>query len=210
VIPYALATDGDTLWVTSFEDDQIVRVDLATKQVVAKVAVSKPTGVAVGFDGIWVVRHRDDVLVRINPASNKIAAEISLGARGPSDTCGMCVENVIVSGDSVWTANNQGRSVSRIDPRTNKLSATIKLPFRAWTVSAGDGEVWASQFDATLNDTFVDPSTWGVARIDSATGKATSYDVPGTFSVLWAGGVLWIATPTRRGDLLSRFELGAG
>ena len=207
VIPYALALDGDALWVSSFEDDRVARVDLATMTVVAEIPVSKPTGIAIGVGGVWVVRHRDDVLVRIDPTTNKVVANISLGERGPDETCGMCVENVIVSDDSVWTANNWGRSISRIDPTTNDVVTTIAVPLRPWAVAAGGGRIWASQFDGNADGQFVAQSSWAVAAIDPATNSVTSFPFPGAFSVTWAGDALWVVLPGRRGDVVVRVEL---
>jgi YVTN family beta-propeller protein len=209
VIPYALALDGTTLWATSFEDDRVVRVDLASRAVVAAIDVNKPTGIAVGLGGVWVVRHRDDVLVRIDPATNAVVAEIGLGDHGPSAVCGMCVENVVVSDGSVWTANNEGRSISRIDPATNAVTATIPVPLRPWSVSVGGGRIWASQFEAGPDGTFANLSGWGVARIDPATNAVTSLGLPGALGVFWAYEILWAVTPGRRGDVVIRIEPAA-
>ena len=205
--PYALALDGSSLWVTSFLDDRVVRVDLESGSVVADIEVPKPTGIAVGFNAVWVAEHRDDTIARIDPATNEVAAEIELGARGPNDACGMCVENVVVSSDAVWTANNEGRSVSRIDPGSNEVAATIDLPLRPWQVSAGGGSIWASQFEGTPDGGFADPSSWSIARIDEATNDATSYPVAGAFGVTWAGDALWVTVPGRRGDSIARLEV---
>ena len=202
VVPYALALDGPTLWVSSFLDDRVLRVDLESGSVVADIEVPKPTGIAVGFDAVWVVGHRDDKLVRIDPRKGKVVAEISLGERGTNDLCGMCVENVVVGKDAVWTANNEGRSVSRIDPGSNKVTATIDLPLRPWQVSAGSGSIWASQFDDSNG------GGGGVARIDEATNEATSYPVAGALGVTWAGDALWVTVPSRRGDALARLAVG--
>ena len=163
----------------------------------------KLSGIAIGFDGVWVVNHRDDTVARIDPATNDVVAQIKLGERGPNDLCGMCVENVVVGDDAVWTANNEGRSVSRIDPKSNKVTATIDLPLRPWAVSMGGGSVWASQFEAGPNGGFGDVSSWTVARIDQATGEATSYSVP-AMSVSWGADALWTVMPGRRGDLIVR------
>ena len=206
VVPYALALDGKTLWVTSFLDDRVVRVDLETGEIVADISVPKPTGIAIGFDGVWVVDHRDDTVARIDPDTNEVVEEIELGERGPNDLCGMCVENVVVGDDAVWTANNEGRSVSRIDPDSNKVTATIDLPLRAWAVSAGGGSIWASQFEDAPNGGFGDLSEWTVARIDQATGEATSYPVP-AMSVSWGADALWTVVPGRRGDSIVRLEV---
>ena len=195
---------GPSLWVTSFEDDLVVHVDLSTRKVVARIPVSKPTGIAAGLGGVWVVEHRGDSLVRIDPKTNDVVAQIRLGDRGPNELCGMCVENVIVSDGSVWTSNNEARSVSRIDAATNELVATIDLPLRVWAVTAGGGAIWASQFQETPDGGFGDMS---VARIDPATNQPSSFALD-AFSVTWAGDALWAVTPGRRGDVVVRVEPG--
>ncbi|HSO30617.1 MAG TPA: hypothetical protein VLS28_11990 [Candidatus Sulfomarinibacteraceae bacterium] len=206
VVPYALALDGPALWATSFEDDLVVRVDLSTGKVVAEIPVTKPTGIAIGLGSAWVVEHRNDSLVRIDSTTNEVVARIVLGGRGPSETCGMCVENVIVSDGSVWTANNEARSVTRIDPASNAVAATVDLPLRVWAVTGGGGAIWASQFEATADGSFVNQPRWAVARIDPETNESTSFTLPGALSVTWAGEALWVVTPGRRGDIVIRLE----
>ena len=206
VKPYALALDGSSLWVTSFLDDRVVRVDLESGSVVADLEVPKPTGIAIGFDSVWVVNHRDDKLARIDPTTDEIVADIALGERGPNGLCGMCVENVVVGDDAVWTANNEGRSVSRIEPGSNKVT-TIELPLRPWQVTAGGGSIWASQFEGTPDGGFLNPVTWDVARINPATNEVTSYPIAGAFGVTWGGDALWVAAPGRRGDSIARLEV---
>jgi streptogramin lyase len=204
VVPYALVLNGTSLWLTSFEDDLVVRVDLSTRKVVAEIPVTKPTGIATGFGGVWAVEHRGDSVVRIDPKTDDVVAQIRLGDRGPNETCGMCVENIIVSDGSVWTANNEARSVSRIDAATNEVAATIDLPLRAWAVTAGGGAIWASQFQGAPDGGFGDMS---VARIDPATNQPSSFGLE-AFSVTWAGDALWAVTPGRRGDVVVRVEPG--
>ena len=206
VVPYVLALDGETLWVTSFNDDRVVRVDLKSGKVIADISVPKPTGIAVGFDGVWVVEHRDDTIARIDPETNEVVKEIAVGERGPTDLCGKCIENVVVGDHAVWTSNNEGRSVSRIDPNSNEVTATIDLPLRVWAVAAGGGSIWASQFEGTPDGGFADMSSWTVARIDQTSGKATSYPVP-ALSVSWGADALWTVVPGRRGDSVVRLEV---
>ncbi|MEW5989834.1 MAG: hypothetical protein AB1736_00620 [Chloroflexota bacterium] len=206
VVPYALALDGTTLWVASFDGDAVVPVDLEAGSAGTMIAVSKPTGIAVGLGAVWVVQHRNDSVVRIDPISSAIVATIRLGDRGPHALCGMCVENVVVADGAVWTANNVGRSVGRIDPATNS-AVTIELPLRTWAVAAGGGSIWASQYAASNDDRPIDLETWGVARINPITSVATVFDYPGAFGVAWAEGALWVAAPTRRGDEVARIAI---
>jgi hypothetical protein len=203
--PYALAIDGSTLWATSFEDDLVIRVDLSTSKIIARIPVSKPTGIAVGAKAVWVVRHRDDAIDRIDPARNMVVATIKLDPPGPSDVCGRCVENVVVAHGSVWTADNEARVVTRIDPTRNKVAATITVPHRVWSVTAGGGAIWASQFEST-NDGGFDPSALGIVRIDPASNGVTTATFP-VFGVTWASDSLWALGPGRRGDLLYRISV---
>ena len=103
---YALALDGDSLWVTSFEDDAVIRVDTASGKVAERLSAPKPTGIAVGADGVWVVLHRADSVLRIVPATRKIVATIAYEGRGPDELCGRCIENVVVADGAVWTADS--------------------------------------------------------------------------------------------------------
>ncbi len=154
-----------------------------------------------GWSSTGTTRSRGSI-----PSTNEVVKEIAVGERGPTDLCGKCIENVVVGDDAVWTSNNEGRSVSRIDPKSNKVTATIDLPFRVWAVSAGGGSIWASQFEGTPDGGFGDMSSWTVARIDQATGEATSYPVP-AMSVSWGADALWTVVPGRRGDSIVRLEV---
>jgi streptogramin lyase len=192
IVPYALALDAKTLWVTSFQDDAAVAIDLATGRVSKTITVEKPTGVTIGAGSAWVVEHRAGRVVRIDAKSHAVK-RIDLGG-GPNGNCGKCVENIVFSDGAAWTANNEGRSITRIDAATGKATE-IALPLRAWTVSAGGGYIWASQF----GDNPLDTAAWGVARIDPATNHVTTFAVPGVQSVLWSEGMLWLMVPAAPG-----------
>jgi YVTN family beta-propeller protein len=202
--PYALAIDGFTLWATSFEDDLLVRVDLASGKVVARIPVTKPTGVAVGAGGVWVVLHRDDAVARIDPATNAVAATIAYPGRGPNETCGRCIENVVVADGAVWTADNHGKTVTVIDPLTNAIAATIALPERPWQVTAGGGFVWAGLVGSSADD---QPVPRGIVRL-SVDGRDIAMGDAPVFGLTWGGDALWGLEPGRRGDLLYRIEPG--
>jgi streptogramin lyase len=145
VIPYALALDGTTLWVSSFEDDRVVRVDLSTRTVVAEVAVNKPTGIAVGQGGVWVVRHRDDVLVRISPKTNKVIATIELPMRPWAIGAGagrIWASQFTGSPDGAFL-DQASWAIASIDPATGKATS---FPFPgALGVFWADDALWAIQ-----------------------------------------------------------------
>jgi len=69
------------LWVTSFDTDELYRVDL-TGSVVATVAVGgQPSGVAVDAAGmVWVTNNASDDAMRVDPATNAVTLTVSLGS----------------------------------------------------------------------------------------------------------------------------------
>ena len=202
VEPYALAIQGRTAWVTSFANDAVVKVDLDSGETLATTPVMKPTGVAVGAGAVWVVEHRANSLVRVDAATGSVVTRVALATERPNELCGACVENVLVAAGAVWTSDNHLRSVTRIDPRRNRVAARIELPLRVWAVSAGDGRIWASQFDPDLP-----MAQWMTASIDPATNEATTYGLPSQ-SVSWAGDALWAIQTGPRRDTVVRVDLG--
>lgn len=69
------------LWVTSFDTDELYRVDLSGN-VVATVAVGdQPSGVTVDSNGkIWVTNNASDDAMRVDRATNAVDLSVNLGA----------------------------------------------------------------------------------------------------------------------------------
>jgi DNA-binding beta-propeller fold protein YncE len=202
VEPYALAIDGRRAWVTSFQDDALVSVDLDTGTVVSTTTVPNPTGVAVGAGRAWVVAHRENRVYAVNTKTAKINVTVELGLPTPNPLCGACVENIVFAGGALWTADNEGRSVTRIDPHGSAVPERIQFPLRVWAVAAGGGRVWAGQFDPDQAT-----ESWKVAAIASGSREPTVHPLPAQ-GVYWAGGALWTMVPAGRTDILTRVDVG--
>src|SRR3712207_3518759 len=99
-----MAAGDDPLWLTSFEEDKVVRVGLRAGQAMVLPDIVKPTGIAAGAGAIWVVNHRSDAVTRLDPATGRVVATISLGERGPHGTCGLCAGQALVAEGAVWVA----------------------------------------------------------------------------------------------------------
>jgi len=201
--PYALAADGTTLWVTSFDDSVVMRIDTKTSKVETTIDLPSPTGIAFGGGWVWVVEHRADKLARIDPTTGHVVEEIPLGDRGGDETCGMCVENVVYAFGSAWTADNLGRSISRIDGRSFGVT-TIPTPHRVWSVTADDQEIFGSQFESV--DGYVDRTSGGFVRIDPKTSKLRPVSAPGILGVVALGKDLWLIVPARRSDFVMSYR----
>jgi DNA-binding SARP family transcriptional activator/streptogramin lyase len=75
-----MTVGGHSLWLTSSEADELMRVDPNSLDVALRVKVGvRPTGVAYGAGSIWVANNGDGTVMRIEPASGRILATIHVG-----------------------------------------------------------------------------------------------------------------------------------
>jgi virginiamycin B lyase len=176
-----------SLWVADCRNGTLVRVDLASQEVVAAVptGIADPKGelsVATGAGSVWLLADVAGVLARVDPATNQVSARIRVRAHSYCAAYGF---------GSVWIASSEGGtpegagSVQRIDPRTNRVVATIPVGRGPRFLAAGAGGVWTlDQGDGTVSR--VDP-----ARDALAATIAT--DVPGTGGDIAVGaGRVWV------------------
>ncbi len=132
---------------------------------------------AAGFGSIWVTNHHGASVTRLDPTSGRVLATIPVGVQPASMTIGA---------GSVWTANYDG-TIGRIDPATNTSTSVGQFPHLCGQPTVAGGAIWVYVCDVDQPH---------VARVDIATGKTTATIPAGSdqSSLLWADGVLWMAT----------------
>ena len=176
----AAFADG-SLWIPDNASDStsssIVRLDLKTGEIGARVSTGKRSDVAIaGFGSIWVASSAENVVTRVDPATGQIVARIPVGRSPKFMTAGE---------GAVWIQNRYDGSVSRIDPATNRETARIAAwaPTLAGDIAAGGGYVWLSA------------NGMPVTRIDPKTSAVTHQYVggDGIDAIRWGAGALWIA-----------------
>jgi YVTN family beta-propeller protein len=117
-----LAAGGGALWVANRGDDTLVRVDLATGRVAARIPLPRPTEqrphqVAVGDGAVWVTsasprRGTANLLWRVDPASNQVIGTLDLG---PTSAGG--IPNSVAAGNgAVWVGGMTKGSILRLEP----------------------------------------------------------------------------------------------
>ena len=95
-----IAAGDDAVWVTTFDENTVSRIDPTSDEIVAVIEVgANPEDLLVTPNAIWVSNHRDGSLSRIDPATNKVVATVKVGPKGPSGP----KEIALVAGD-LWTA----------------------------------------------------------------------------------------------------------
>jgi DNA-binding beta-propeller fold protein YncE len=190
---YALAAAFGSVWIPSYEDGRLTRVDARTGHVVASIAGvgNAAEAIAAGFGSVWVAsvgpwrKGRGGVMVpygpgsvtRIDPTTNRVVARIGAG-RGAGA--------IAVGEGAVWVASFRGvgadNTVTRIDPRTNRVVATVRPGGRPAAIGAGAGYAWVVGDELLVR---IDPKTNRVRRRSTANREPSAVTI---FS-----GAVWVA-----------------
>jgi YVTN family beta-propeller protein len=164
----ALASAGDSVWVSSFASSSLTRVSATSTAPAprAVIASSRPTAAAGGSK---------------LPPGGKVVARIPLGRGAPPPLGGGAFA---VGEGAVWAMSDASTTLMRIDPATNAVVAKIKTS-PPESAAAGAGAVWLSY-----------PSENVVRRIDPRTNKvtATIRVGPQPTGIAVAPGAVWVAT----------------
>lgn len=138
--PWDMATSPGALWVTSYMDDTITRIDTATNQITNKIVLvgSGPMGIAFDFGSLWVTAADQAKVYRIDPVTYQVAATIATVAAPVGLTTGA---------GAVWvtnygTENQPDGLLTRIDPATNQVVRTVPVGGNPLVVAYGGGFVW--------------------------------------------------------------------
>jgi DNA-binding beta-propeller fold protein YncE len=185
----AMVTAFGSLWVADCKEGGLVRVDLRTHRVTARVAtgLADPDGelsLAAGAGSIWVLTDRKGVLSRIDPATNRVVATIAVA---PESFC------AAFAFGAVWITNTRsaipaaGGSVQRIDPAANRVIATIGVGPTPRFLAAGEGGVWTlNQGDGTVSR--IDPATNIQAASIPAHMAGSGGDIAAGAGRIWVRG----------------------
>ena len=136
-LAYRIVPAGDTLWVSDFDGDRVLRVATTDGQVLGSVDLPSPTGIAVTPAAVYVVGYLGD-FAAIDPTTLEIV--------GRGRISGRATDVLVVDGAAlVWGID--GRPLERV----GAASATVTASRPGVTgVALLDGEVWAAIRGGTL------------------------------------------------------------
>ena len=154
-IPVDGVLAAGALWVTDSTRAQVVRIDLRTRRVAARIRLTGNVDeIAAGDGGLWVRTygmHGDDTrLSRIDPHSNRVVAGFVAAPGSP----------LAVGGGAIWADRRlvPPEGIERIDAARGTV--TRRVAFRDIDgIAVANGVVWAIAHNGT------------VARIDAASGR---------------------------------------
>ena len=181
-----MAGTDSAVWLASYEDDTILRIDTGTNQVTLNQhLIHGPAAFAISQESVWVSRTRGAIVTRLDPVSGQPVADAATDAR-PFP--------LAVAAGSLWIRNEQGNTVTRIDESTGQGQATIPVdPFYGIdgvdSMAVVDGKVWISG----LNLQEIDPVSNRIARTLPITGRPLAAGA----GTLWVIGIAGAITRIR-------------
>ena len=172
----SLAFGDGSLWVVSFDEGAVLRVDPAARRVEAIVPVGEgPLGVASAAGRVFVGHFGDGTVTLVDPATNRVAADVPVGPE---------ITGLAASGDRVAVAVAGEQRVAILDGDGTE-TASFDLPGRPAEIAAAGSLVAVSLSDDGT-----------VAVIDTAGGPIQEIAVGGAPGSLAFGfGRLWVADP---------------
>ena len=193
----AIAADDAAVWITTWDDRALSRIDPATRAETLRVELpKKPRHLALGVTGP-VVLCKDELVVRVDAATGTVAAQVELPE----------ASDVVAAGSAVWVVRNAGDmpfeiSLLQLDPAT--LATLREVPVGRSNISGGlrtgDGVVALLVEDP--------PGSMSEVVLDLATGERLPGDrAPQTKGIGERDGLRW----AREGDRGFRvIELASG
>jgi streptogramin lyase len=201
--PYG-SFDGRSLWIASYADDVIMRLDPRTGRLLdtirssSRARIAEPVGaVAVGPD-LWVLDHQPAVLAHFDSRTGAPLGSVRLpghAASGPT-----------LIGGVLWVGLTAEGEVAAFDPRTgHRVGPWIRVPAGLCAAtSAVPGGLWFSSVE------FGDFRCHnGAGFLDTGTRRVTSLAAEGhpLYSFAEASGSLWASDTGRQ---LFRVDADAG
>ena len=178
-VPYSIAADPRTLWLSTGYDGTISRLDIGDGLLSAPFRPQPgATGrlpLATGFGSLWV-GSQDDVVTRLDPATHAVLATMR-GIDSP--------DALAAGAGAVWVLPATRRMVVMIDPRLDRVVAMIPIGDYGKGVAVAEGAVWV----------LGDRRLW---RIDPRTRFVTAQIALRTPSTSIAGGegAVWVSGGT--------------
>ena len=130
-VPYRIQPAGGIVWVTDFDDQEVLAIDPSDGTVLDSVPLGRATGIAVTADAVYVVGYTG-TLVAIDPDDRRVVATYKVAANA--------TDLAVLDGRLlVWGL--RGRPLELLDASTGEILATAG---GVTGVALLDGQPWAA------------------------------------------------------------------
>lgn len=167
-----------------------IRIDPATHQTVASVAVGpNPAAVAAGGGLVWVANRHDGTVTVIDPATNQVQQTIPKSGSGPVRPGG---PGLAFASGSLWVANANQQQVVRVEPDPDADPIAIPVGASPTAIAA------APDADAVWVAARTQNGGGRLVRIDTRTNRVVPtvplpYEPTG-LAITTDGRTVWVAT----------------
>lgn len=142
-----------SLWVSSFDEELVTRIDPLTGKVLATIPLPRPEGMAASQEGMWVANHRSGTVSMIDPKSDKPVATVLVGSAGIGGP-----QPLSMVGDRLWVGLGNDRTLVELDPETRTVVRTVhKLNDPCGDIGSSAGLLWISNCGDQRQVDRVDP-----------------------------------------------------
>jgi YVTN family beta-propeller protein len=169
-----------------------VRIDPATYQTVAAVAVgTDPAAVAASGGLVWVANRQDGTVTVIDPDTNQVQETIPASGSGPIGPGG---PGLAFASGSLWVANTRQRQVARVEPDADPTVIPVRASPSAVAAAPNADAVWVA---AQIRG-----GGGLLARIDAGTNRVVwtmpLQRAPTGLAITPDGRTVWVTTPDDR------------
>jgi len=139
--PAAMAADRGTVWLAEPDAGAVVRVALASRQVVDRIPITgSPSAIAVGGGAVWVASVPGDTVTRLDPATGRVTQTIRLG--------GARVAALAFGFGRVWVADATDAALLQLDPATGGVQRTLQIDVHPTALAVGARTLWIADYGA--------------------------------------------------------------
>ena len=168
-VPYRIQPAGAVVWVTSYDQGVVLKVDAADGSVLGSLVFPRATGVAVTPEAVYAVDYVGG-LVEIDPATTTVTERHQIATRAT---------DVLAVGTDLLIWGLDGRRLERFDTTSDTIAATTD---RVTAVALVAGVPWAAVSDGAI------------VRLDPGTLRWTAaipLGVIGSDQLVASSGRLW-------------------
>jgi serine/threonine-protein kinase len=137
--PDALAYGNGSVWALDFLEEEVIRIDPSSDEVIGRVPLAgNPSHIAAGDGGVWVLDPKAGTATPIDPSSNSAGAPIGVGPAPSSIAVGL---------GSAWVTDGEDGNLYRIDPELAQATPIpLGAPLAVVAIDEAGRSVWVGAF----------------------------------------------------------------
>ncbi len=128
---------------------EVVRIDIKTRRIVAKISdgPAEEGAITASGDSVWFTSNDSGTLVRLDPATNRVRQRVAIASGS---------YNPIVYREIVWITSHEHSLVTGVDAHSGNVIGTVPTGPQPRFLAAGAGSLWVlNQGDGSV--TRIDP-----------------------------------------------------